>query len=102
MGRMVQDSPTPLSSEVVEAVIREYSKCNEVPLEEVRLGFAIEGALVFDSIIGVEMSVGLEAALGIAIPEDQLLDSRLYRSLSSYAEAIQHCVDQASGGLQDG
>jgi acyl carrier protein len=84
---------TTIGPEVREAVIREYANLTNTPIQTVESGYG--GGLEFDSILGVEMSVGLEEALKVTIPEECLLKSSLYRSLYAYSSAIQQCVNDA-------
>ena len=99
MATSVPDLTTRLSDEVRDAVIAEYSRMTDTPLAAVSAGFF--GGLEFDSIIGLELSVGLEECLAIVIPEKRLLKSDLYRSLHNYASEIQACVDSSRQKSED-
>lgn len=91
--------PTRLSEEVRDAVAEEYAAVTSIPIDIVVAGFT--GGLEFDSVIGVELSVGLEERLGVSIPEKRLLNSHLYRCLQNYALEIQSLVDSGRSELED-
>jgi acyl carrier protein len=84
--------PVRVTERVRRAVISEYTQLTQVPEDEIVAGF--DGGVAFDSLLGVEMSVGLEERLGVPIGEDKLKQPRLYRSLGAFAVGIQECVDE--------
>jgi acyl carrier protein len=91
----MQDLPTGAVTEAVRAAVaREYADKTGIPLRDVELGF--EGGLEFDSVLGVELSVGLEDVLQVLIPETALQTTEVFSSLSAFARAIQSCIDAAA------
>ncbi len=91
----MQDLPTGAVPEAVRAAVtREYADKTGMPLRDVELGY--EGGLEFDSVLGVELSVGLEDVLQILIPETALQKTEVFASLSAFARAIQSCIDDAA------
>ncbi len=90
----VQSLPTTIVSQIVrDAVISEYAQLQGVDPAEVEAGF--DGGVEFDSLIGVELAIGLEDALGVSIPDEDLVIPEAYESLHSFAAAIQACVDRS-------
>lgn len=89
----VQPLPTTTVSQIVrDAVISEYAQLQGVDRPEVEAGF--DGGLEFDSMIGVELAIGLEEVLGVSIPDEDLLIPTAYESLRTFAAAVQACVDR--------
>lgn len=80
-----------LSDAVRKAVVDCYSELEHVDVAVVEAGF--DGGVPFDSILGVEMAAQLEITLAVLIPEESLMRTSVYKSLSSFARVVQACVD---------
>jgi acyl carrier protein len=91
-------TPPPVSDAVRKAVLDCYCELEHEDSAAAAAGF--NGGLHFDSILGVEIAARLEITLSIAIPEDRLMRTSVYSSLSSFATVVQECVDATRKGQQ--
>ena len=88
-----QENPTasPVSDRVRTAVLDCYCQIHHAEQEAVEECFG--GGIEFDSILGVELAPHVEAALGIAIPDKSLMQSKVFASLAAFAAMVQECID---------
>ena len=82
------------SDEVRQAVLECYCRLNQADPKVVETCFG--GGIEFDSILGVELTPHIEAALNIKIPESSLMHSKVFKSLATFALMVQQCVDSQS------
>jgi acyl carrier protein len=99
---MVDSRSSPSLDEVEQSVAALLARLNAIDESTVRDNLAGSGSpMPFDSILGVELAAGLEAELGIVIPQRVLQRTQTYKSLRAFTDAVFHGLSEAYKGGTD-
>lgn len=90
--------PPMVSPEVRAAVIAAYAEATGVDTQQATAGFDGDPLVAFDSIIGLELMVAVEARLGIEIPEVEETRGANFRSIAAFARMVDGYRRAAPGG----
>lgn len=86
--------------ELESAVISAYCAANGVKPADARSGFATPDALDFDSLVGLELMVALEARFGVDLPPREGTRHRSFETLRSFTDMVERYVGRAAGAAR--